>query len=168
MPSRVLFFFAFFNYAFSYAFRYNYNTYVETNAIAQSSEACTLPGAAALAVYSIYMVFGLGSFVILVYFSAAIYKVTHLLSVLICPVAIVNCKKRWNKVPTDFSQYEGEFDFDCENDDEQIITEGLEQLVEKNAVVTQLDGKLNDSMPFERAPEILDIEMQTMRFGAAA
>jgi len=62
-----------------------------------------VPGSAPLAVYSIYLVFGLGTFVISVYVFAAIYKLSFILLVVICPVKIVNMKKRWNNVPLDYS-----------------------------------------------------------------
>ena len=118
LPAQFLFTIALANYAFSYAFRNSYHGYVESIAAVQKSTAtCMVPGSAPLAVYSIYLVFGLGTFVISVYVFAAIYKLSFILLVLICPVKIVNMKKRWNNVPLDYNQYENEFDFNCDPED---------------------------------------------------
>lgn len=76
-----------------------------------------IPGSSPIAVYSIYIVFGLGTFVFSVYAFAAFYKLSFVIAVLICPVKIVNFKKKWNKVPLDYSQYVGEFDFNCDEED---------------------------------------------------
>lgn len=91
------------NYAFSFGYRSVYNGYVERAIIVQqSTNACIVPGSESLAVYSIYLVFGFGTLVISIYALALLQKVVHLLSVLICPITMVNCKKRWHNVPTDF------------------------------------------------------------------
>lgn len=56
------------NYAFSFAYRSVYNGYVErATVVQQSTNACIVPGSESLAIYSIYLVFGLGTFVISIY-----------------------------------------------------------------------------------------------------
>jgi len=68
-------------------------------------------GSKTLAVYSLACVLGTGSAILGIFGLAFVYKITHLVSVLICPVSILRCKKRYHNKQLDFSHYQDEFDF---------------------------------------------------------
>lgn len=63
---------------------------------------------------------GTGSFVVAVFTLAGVYKITHILLLLCCPVPISRCKKRMKREPTDFAHYLGEFDFSIDEEPQVV------------------------------------------------
>ena len=63
---------------------------------------------------------GTGTFVVGVFVLAGIYKITHILLLLCCPVRISRCKKCVKRVPTDFAHYVGEFDFTIDDEEPHV------------------------------------------------
>ena len=60
-----------------------------------------------------YLVLGSGSIILASYVLAFLFKISHLVSVLVCPICMTSCKKKNKKIPVDFSHYVGEFEFVC-------------------------------------------------------
>ena len=93
------------NFAFSFALKDNFEKFRDL------PSNCEVAGAASLATYSLFLVLGSGCFVLTIYVSAFLYKIVHLLALLICPNCMVNIKKTIHKKPKNFACYQGEFEF---------------------------------------------------------
>ncbi len=65
-----------------------------------------------------FLVMILGSLVLGVFTLAYLYKISFVLSVLICPLCITKCRKKSNKIPLDFEHFVDEFDFTVGDDEE--------------------------------------------------
>lgn len=111
LPALSLLVLGLINFGFSFAFKNSYQAYTQLRVVEADPVNCGVPGANALAFYSIFLVLGSGSLLLGIFGLAFFIKIVHLLSVLICPVTIVACKKNWHKKPRDFAHYTDEFDF---------------------------------------------------------
>ena len=104
------------NYFFSFAYLSAFWRYREAKDMVPELDGqnCEIPGMFILTVYSTLLVFSTGTFCILVYLVAFLYKIVHLLCSLICPIGLSNMKRGWSSRPnSDFSHYEAEFDFEA-------------------------------------------------------
>ena len=91
-----------------------------------------IPGAFTLATYSFVLVMGSGSLVMCYIAASFLYKLAHLLCLLICPIVVVAVKKKHHKIPRDFSNYASEFNFDCE-DGEPVCWEQQQEVTRQEA-----------------------------------
>jgi len=74
---------------------------------------CEIPGMMIILSYSTFLVMISGVFCLLVYLLAFMIKISHLLLSLACPIWLSKWKHNWRGIQKkDFSQYEGEFDFE--------------------------------------------------------
>ena len=105
------------NYVYSFAFWSNYSDYLSRETVLENP-GCDIPGLTVLASYSMFLVMIIGSIVLGIFVLAFLQKLSFLLSVLICPVTITNCRKSWRKVPLDFEHYADEFNFTVGDDEE--------------------------------------------------
>ena len=84
-----------------------------------------------MATYSLFVINGLGSFILILYGLAFLIKAVNLVPTLLCPICIVRMKLRWcssserNKAQwdrvrlnNDFEHYRDEFDFNAEDERE--------------------------------------------------
>jgi len=78
--------------------------------------ACVIPGSFTLATYSFVLVMGSGSMTLCYIAASFLFKIAHLLGLLICPLVMQVNKKKHHKIPRDFSNYANEFNFDCDDD----------------------------------------------------
>ena len=116
MPATPLLVLAIAHYAFSFAFNEGYESYLSASAAKWNGNeemACIIPGAFTLANYSFFLVLGSGSMTLGYIALSQLYKIVHLITLLICPMCVVAVKKNHHKIPRDFSHYETEFNFDC-------------------------------------------------------
>lgn len=119
VPAKVLFVLAWINYTFSFAFNEGYESYLDASVAKWNGNdelTCVIPGAFVLANYSFFLVMGSGSLVMCFFVASGLYKITHLLSLQCCPVVITAVKKKFRKIPRDFSNYGNEFDFECDSE----------------------------------------------------
>jgi len=93
------------NFVFSFALKDSFEKFRDL------PSTCEVAGAATLATYSLFLVLGSGCFVLTIYVSAFLYKILHLLALLICPNFMVCIKKTYHKKPKTFASYHGEFEF---------------------------------------------------------
>ena len=69
---------------------------------------CEIPGMMVIMAYSSLLVLTTGTFCIMVYLLAMLYKIVHLIFCLLCPISLSNLKRAWQGVPNyDYSHYEG-------------------------------------------------------------
>ena len=99
LPALALLILGFLDFAFSFAFKNSFEAFRD------GPGTCEVAGSAILATYSLFFVLGSTCAILAIFTAAFIYKITHLLSVLICPFVMVGCKKRYHKKPRDFSHY---------------------------------------------------------------
>lgn len=79
---------------------------------------CEVPGMTVIIAYSSLGVLPTGTFCIMVYLLALLYKIVPLVASLICPIAVSNLNRSWNGIPNrDYSHYEKEFDFEANLDE---------------------------------------------------
>ena len=64
---------------------------------------------------------GIGSVMLAILAMAFVYKIGYILTVVICPICVVNTKKSMRGKPRDFSHYENEFDFEIDYNDEPEV-----------------------------------------------
>ena len=105
------------NYAYSFAFWHNYSDYLQRETVLENP-GCLIPGLSVLASYSMFLVMVVGSLVLGIFTLAFLFKLSFLLSVLICPISVTNCRKKRRDIPLDFEHYVNEFNFSVGDDEE--------------------------------------------------
>ena len=76
---------------------------------------CEIAGAFALLSYSVFMVLPSGIFCLIIYTLAAFYKLSHLVTALLCPIVLLRIKHRWRGISTsNYDRYNQEFDFEVD------------------------------------------------------
>ena len=121
LPSKLLLILGLANYIFSFAFRNTYDSYTaDTDETKEDlstinlhvENPCTIPGSSIIAIYCTFIVIASGSLVLTLFTSACLWKTFNTLPFVFCPMKVVWCKKKWHKIPTDFSRYQDELDFE--------------------------------------------------------
>ena len=72
-----------------------------------------IPGSHILATYSLFIVHGISTLVIIIYSMALLLKFVYMGTALACPMCIVRLKLRYYNLPMDYEHYRGEFDFEA-------------------------------------------------------
>ena len=160
MPAKALLVLAVVNYAFSFAFNEGYASYLEASAAhwkGNEKAACVIPGSFALANYSFFLVMGSGSLTLGYIALSFLFKLSHLLCLLICPMLVVCTKKRHHKIPRDFSNFANEFEFDCDEEPPCWDQQTKNELAVAHQEVADHDDK-EEFKSVELPPPNLDLE----------
>ena len=118
------------NFGFSFAFKNSYMAFADREVVQADPEHCGVPGANVLAFYSIILVLGVGCLLFGYIGIVFLLKVGHIVSIQLCPVKLIACKKKWNKRPLDYSHYREEFDCEVNLADLPIRQPGVTQAAE--------------------------------------
>ena len=84
LPAKLLLVLALVNYLFSFAFKNGYDSYLESG-VKGGQQDCVIPGTFITATYSVVLVMGSGSLAMGLIALGYLYKIVHLLALLICP-----------------------------------------------------------------------------------
>jgi len=105
------------NYVFSFTYKRTYDTYMNS-----STAICPVPGATVLAIYSIYLVMGVGTLALGLILVAFLHKLYILLYTLYWPLNALRKEQRSGNLPKDYSKYLNEFDYSVVRDTGAVYT----------------------------------------------
>ena len=100
------------NFCFSFIFALGFQRYHESYI---DTVDCEIAGALSLLSYSVFLVMPTGIFCLTIYALVAFYKLSHLVTSLLCPLALIRIKHRWIGIPVSkYERFSGEFNFEVD------------------------------------------------------